>query len=139
MPDALYEDELLELGGIDRKQLKRLGLRIESLDREGMARAIDYQATQPKLTFHDCLALTLAVTNGWPLLTGDKRMRTLADEAHLEAHGVLWVIDQFIEHRAVSKRVLTEALEGMRANPRTWLPHNEIDRRLEALSGKTGG
>lgn len=76
VPDALYENELLELGGIDRKRLKGLGLRIESLDREGMARAIDYQTAQPKLTFHDCLALTLAVTNGWPLLTGDKRMRT---------------------------------------------------------------
>ena len=139
IPDALYEDELLELGEINREQLKELGLRVESLDAEGMARATVYQTAQPKLTFHDCLALTLAVTNGWPLLTGDKHMQTLAKKAHLETHGVLWVIDQFAEHRAVSKRALSEALECMRASPRTWLPHNEIDRRLEALSGKTGG
>ncbi len=61
VPDALYEDELIDLGEIDREQLKGLGLRVESLDAEGMAQAVSYQTAQPKLTLHDCLAVTLAI------------------------------------------------------------------------------
>jgi hypothetical protein len=79
IPDALYDDELIDLGGIDRAELKGLGLRVETLDPDGMAQAVAYQAAKPKLTIHDCFAVTLAVTNDWPLLTGDKRMRTLAE------------------------------------------------------------
>lgn len=139
VPDALYEDELIDLGEIDREQLKGLGLRVESLDAEGMAQAVSYQTAHPKLTLHDCLALTLAVTNDWPLLTGDKRMRALAIDAHLEVHGVLWVIDRFAERRIVRKPTLAKALRGMLDDPRTRLPHAEIRRRLEVLIGKTVG
>ena len=131
VPDALYEDELIDLGEIDRKQLQALGLRIESLDAEGVAQALRYQKARPKLTVHDCFAVTLAVTNDWALLTGDKRMRALADEEHVEVHGVLWVIDQLAEHRIVRKSTLTKVLRGMLDDPRTHVPAAEIRRRLE--------
>lgn len=134
--DALYEDELIDLGEIDRERLKALGLRVESLDAEGMARAISYQTAQPKLTLHDCLAVTLAVKNDWPLLTGDKRMRALAIDEHLEVHGVLWVIDRFAEYRTVRKPTLAKALRGMLDDPRTRLPHAEINKRLALFTAK---
>lgn len=136
VPDALYEDELIDLGEIDREQLKGLGLRVESLDAEGMARAVSYQTARPKLTLHDCLAVTLAVTNDWPLLTGDKRMRALAIDEHLEVHGVLWVIDRFAEHRIVRKPTLAKALRGMLDDPRTRLPNAEINKRLALFTAK---
>lgn len=53
IPDALYEDELIDLGELDREQLKVLGLRVESLDGEGMVQAVTYQTAQPKHTLHD--------------------------------------------------------------------------------------
>lgn len=134
VPDALYEDELIDLGQVDREQLKRLGLRVESLDAEGMARAVTYQTARPKLTLHDCLAVTLAVANDWLLLTGDKRMRALADEQHLEVHGVLWVIDRFADHRIVPKPTLATALRGMLDDPQTRLPHAEIHRRIDVFA-----
>lgn len=130
VPDALYEDELIDLGEVDREQLRELGLRVESLDAEGMSRAVAYQTARPKLTLHDCLALTLAVTNDWSLLTGDKRMRALADDEHIEVHGVLWVIDRFMEHRIVHSSALAKALRGMLADHRSRIPHAEINRRL---------
>ncbi|TSE29280.1 hypothetical protein LCC91_03435 [Tepidimonas taiwanensis] len=139
VPDALYEDELIDLGEIDRNQLKELGLRVESLDAQDMAQAIAYQTARPKLTFHDCLAVTLAVKNNWPLLTGDKRMRALADEERIEVHGVLWIIDRFAEHRIVRRPTLAKVLRGMLDDPRTRLPHAEVRRRLEVLIGKKGG
>lgn len=136
VPDALFEDELIDLGEVDRDRLMALGLRVESLDAEGMARAVAYQTARPKLTIHDCLAVTLAVINDWPLLTGDRRMRTLADEENVEAHGVLWVIDQFAEHRVVRRTTLAKALRGMLDDPRTRLPHAEINKRLALYSAK---
>ena len=136
VPDALYDDELIDLGGIDKKQLKALGLRVEHLDPDGMAKAVAYQAARPKLTIHDCLAVTLAVTNEWPLLTGDRRMRTLAEEEHVEAHGLLWVIDLYAEHRIVRKSALVKALKGMLDDPRTRVPHAEIKKRLTQLTAK---
>lgn len=138
VPDALFEDELIDLGEVDRGQLMELGLRVESLDAEGMARAVAYQTAKPKLTIHDCLAVTLAVINDWPLLTGDKRMRTLADEEDVEVHGVLWIIDRFAEHRIVRKPTLAKVLRGMLDDPRTRLPHAEINKRLAILTAKQG-
>jgi len=130
IPDALYDDELIDLGGIDRAELKGLGLRVETLDPDGMAQAVAYQAAKPKLTIHDCFAVTLAVTNDWPLLTGDKRMRTLAEQEQVEVHGILWLIDRFAEHRIVRKVVLANTLKGMLEDPRTHVPHAEIKKRL---------
>jgi len=134
VPDALYEDELIDLGQLNRKQLRSLGLRVESLDADGMARAVAYQSARPKLSFHDCLAVSLAVVNDWPLLTGDKRMRALANEECVEVHGVLWVIDQFAEHHVVQKPMLASALGGMLDDPQTRLPHVEINKRLAILT-----
>lgn len=136
IPDALYDDELIDLGTIDREQLKALGLRIEHLDPDGMAKAIAYQMARPKLTFHDCLAVTLAVDNDWPLLTGDKRMRTLAEEEHVEVHGLLWLIDRYTEYGVVQQPVIVRALKGMLEDPRTRVPHAEIKKRLAQLTPK---
>jgi predicted nucleic acid-binding protein len=138
VPDALFEDELIDLGEVNRDRLKALGLRVESLHAEGMARAVVYQTAKPKLTIHDCLAVTLAVINDWPLLTGDRRMRTLAEEEDVEVHGVLWVIDRFAEHRIVCRPTLAKALRGMLDDPRTRLPHAEINKRIALFAAKQG-
>jgi hypothetical protein len=139
VPDGLYEEELIDLGEVDRGQLKGLGLRVESLDPAGMARALAYQAARRKLTLHDCLAVTLAATHDWALLTGDKRMRALAEAEGIEVHGVLWIVDRFAEHCVVGDAALAKALRGMLEDPRTHMPHAEIRRRLEALVAKMGG
>jgi hypothetical protein len=104
-----------------------------------MARALSYQAARPELTFHDCLAVTLAAANDWPLLTGDKRMRALAEAERIEVHGVLWIIDRFAKQGVVSDVTLAAALRGMLEDPRTHMPHAEIRRRLEAFVAKLGG
>lgn len=133
VPDALYDDELIDLGEIDREYLKELGLRIESLDAEGMARAISLQAVQPKLTLHDCLAVTLALTNDWTLLTGDKRMRSVATSRAVQVHGVLWVIEQLAAHNIAGYGALINTLREMLDDSRTFLPPNEIKALLLRL------
>jgi predicted nucleic acid-binding protein len=138
VPDALYEDELIDLGRYDRESLKAAGMRVESLDPNGLERALWYQQARPKLTLHDCFAITLAVTQGWSLLTGDRRMRALAEQEQVEVHGVLWLIDQFGEQGVVPRATLIDTLQAMRADPRSHLPLAEIDRRLRSLASGDG-
>ena len=40
VPDLLFNEELIDLGRYDRQDLVRMGLRVESLDAEGVATAI---------------------------------------------------------------------------------------------------
>ena len=47
---------------------------------------------------------------------------------------VLWLIDQLAEQGLVPRATLIETLQAMRLDPRTHLPHAEIDRRLRAFA-----
>ena len=136
VPDILYEDELLDLHGLTREDLVRLGLRVEHLDPKGMEQAAGYQKRRPQLTLHDCFAITLSVINEWPLLSSDKRMRQTAEEESVEVLGVFWIIDQLEAKGIVPTETLAEALAGMLEDPRTHLPAAEIRRRLKRLRGK---
>src|SRR5271154_679347 len=72
VPDVLFERELREYGG---DELLRLGLRVESLDGEGVAMAMSHRQAQRLLTVPDSFALALAKINGWSLLTREGAFR----------------------------------------------------------------
>jgi len=135
VPDILYEDELLDLHGLSREDLVRLGLRVERLDSDGISQAIGYQSRRPQLTLQDCFAVALSALNEWPLLSSDKRMRQTAKEESIEVRGVFWVIDQLEAEGIVPAETLAEALSGMLEDPRTHLPPTEIRKRLRRMRG----
>ncbi len=60
VPDLLYERELKDYGG---NRLLKLGLRVEELDGDGVARALAYRQRHPSLSVPDCFALTFARAN----------------------------------------------------------------------------
>ena len=62
VPDLLYKRELRSHNG---PQLLRLGLRVESLDGDGVLTALGYQARVPALSLADSFALALAKINSW--------------------------------------------------------------------------
>ncbi len=71
--------------------------------------AIAYQDERPALSLVDSFALALASHQGWPLLTEDRAMRSVADSkgiAHLDA---LWIIDNLLDTGILS------------ASSRSWL------------------
>src|SRR5258706_15291236 len=67
VPDVLYERELRDHGG---EELMKLGLKVESLDGNGVELAMRHRQVQRHLTVPDSFALALAKRNGWTLLTG---------------------------------------------------------------------
>jgi hypothetical protein len=127
VPDVLYERELRDYGG---EELVKLGLKVESLDGDGVALAMRYMQAQRRLTVPDGFALVLAKRNAWTLLTGDGPLRELAKAEGVDCHGVLWLLDEFETQGAATYVQLHRGLEGISAHPRCRLPRREITIRL---------
>jgi hypothetical protein len=96
-----------------------------------VARAQAFRRTRPTLTVADSVALALAETNAWVLLTGDGALRALAEAERLECHGLLWLLDRLESQRAATTRELRDALARLSAHPKCRLPRGEITMRLE--------
>ena len=133
VPDLLFHEELIDLGLYSRRDLLGLGLRVESLDAEGMEVAITYQSERQALSLVDSFALALALHQGWTLLTEDRTMRSVADSkgiAHLDA---LWIIDNMLDAGILSESQVVAVLEEMRDDPRCPVPKPELAVRIRRL------
>ena len=133
VPDLLFHEELIDLGSYSRRDLLGLGLRVESLDAQGVEVAIAYQSERSALSLVDSFALALASHQGWNLLTEDRTMRSVADSkgiAHLDA---LWVIDNMLDAGILSASQVVAALEEMRDDPRCPVPKPELAVRIRRL------
>ena len=127
VPDLLYKRELENYNG-DR--LRRLGLRVLTLDGDGVIRALNYRRRHPTLSLPDCFALVLAMLNKWTLLTGDAKLRELAEAEHIDCHGVLWLLDEMLEAAVAPVRELHDGLATISEHPRCRLPKAEVRKRL---------
>ena len=132
VPDLLYERELKDFGG---DHLLRLGLTIEVLDGNGLALAQAYRRNCRSLSLPDSLALALAKTRSWTLLSGDGELRAMAAVDRVDCHGVLWLTDRMFEHDAATAGALCKGLEAIRDHPRCRLPKAEVTKRIRVYSG----
>lgn len=67
-----------------------------------------------------------------PMLTGDQRMREVAERMNIEVHGSIWIIDELVTKTLISSDkaiVLFEQL--LLTNSR--LPKDEIEKRINKL------
>jgi hypothetical protein len=131
VPDLLYKRELRDHNG---PELLRLGLRVESLDGDGVQTALGYQARMPALSLADTFALALAKINNWTLLAGDGELRKLAATEAVDYHGVLWLFDQLLTQQAVAVEMLHRSLTAIANHPRCRLPVREVRERLDHYS-----
>ena len=134
VPDLLFHEELIDLGVYSRQDLLRFGLKVESLDGEGVEKAMAYQSERPALSLVDSFALALAAHQGWRLLTEDRTMRSVAESkgiAHLDA---LWLIDRILDAGILSASQVVAVLEAMRDDPRCPVPKPELAVRIRRLS-----
>ena len=135
VPDLLFHEELIDLGSYSREDLLGFGLRVESLDAEGVEMAIVYQSERPALSLVDSFALALADRRVWHLLTEDRTMRSVAESkgiAHLDA---LWVVDRMLDAGILSASQVVAVLEAMRDDPRCPVPKPELAVRIRRLGG----
>lgn len=127
VPDLLFDRELKgELGD----HLVALGLRIEELDPNELVRATAVHRERNVLSAPDTFAFAIAEQRAWTLLTGDGALRTLASDCGVEAHGVLWLCDQFEEHAVLDNTRLHTGLTTISTHQRCRLPAAEVSVRL---------
>lgn len=128
VPDVLFERELKKWDG---PPLEPLGLRVLTLDGDGVSLAQSYRAREVRLSLPDAFSLALAKMGGHILLAGDASLRALAGEEEVECHGVLWVLDALEQHTIVDSPTLLSALTIIAEHPRCRLPKAEIRLRME--------
>lgn len=134
VPDLLFHEELIDLGAYSRQDLLRLGLKVESLDGEGVEKAIAYQSERPALSLVDSFALALAAHEGWHILTEDRTMRGVAEVEGIVHRDAMWVIDNMWGAGILSASQVVAVLQEMQDDPRCPVPKPELAVRIRRLS-----
>lgn len=118
-----------ELDNPSLTPLLDLGLIVESLNSEEVLRLqeLGRQHSNPSLADMSCYFL--AKDRNLPLLTGDGQLRALAIRENVEVRGVLWLLDQMVEHGVIGPARAAEALRAMLGN-NARLPQQECTLRL---------
>lgn len=134
IPDVMVAEELLDLGAYTGPQLLALGFKEGSLDGQGVTRAFAYTSEfRAQLSRQDCFALTLAEQHRCILMTGDNRLRRVAEGKDIEVHGILWLVDLVVEHEAAQAIEILAGLEALAANPKVRLPRKLLNERINKL------
>lgn len=134
IPQPLFDDELLSIPKVEKRALISLGLRVEILDGAQVSRAVTYRNDNRSLNINDCFALVLTEdTEDALLFTGDRRLKNLATDNGLEVRGLLWAIDQFMEHSSAHLPKLPPAIDVFINDELVWLPRGELLRRQRQL------
>jgi hypothetical protein len=135
IPNTLFEEELLKFTAAQKKALIHSGLKVIDLSGERVLRKI------PQLSVHDGFAFALAESQpGCILLTGDSKLRALAINHAIEAHGVLWVLDEIHRMHLTSVATLLDVLHLFATDPTVRLPRRDLRiyiKRYEKINSQS--
>jgi hypothetical protein len=72
------------------------------------------------------------------LLTGDGRLRTVANDHQIEVHGVLWAIDEMHQAATANVEQIIQALELFESNPAIFrLPGRDLRAFIRRYKSST--
>ena len=125
VPDVLFEKELKAR----HAHLIDFGLKIKSLSDTAVDKAIELAAKYRQPTRMDLFALSLAMAENCPLLTGDKHLRKAADQEGVPVHGTIWLVSEMLRDEIIQLSVARIAFQKMKeAGSR--LPWEEVEKLL---------
>ncbi len=78
---------------------------------------------------NDLFALVLASSTGLPLLTGDNRLRKLADRHNVIVHGTIWILDEMVKQGVLKPIEASQSLRAM-LDKGSRLPLTECQERF---------
>ena len=81
------------------------------------------------LSIPDCSCLYLSAQLSATLLTGDSALKSIAVQQNIPVHGFLWVLDELVNHRLISKNTAYEKLQYI-CSFNSRLPFDECSMRL---------
>jgi rRNA-processing protein FCF1 len=122
---------LNELEDFDPAALVAQGLVVHALDEAATVRLFDLMDAHNNSSLADVSCYLLAQETGYPLLTGDGRLRKQATQDGIQVYGVLWLLDQLVACEVISGPGAAEGLKAMLGNGAR-LPQTECQARLRA-------
>jgi len=133
VPDAMINDELLSFSK-GEVSLMRRKMTVANLGSDDMSAVHAAQRDTSALTLYDSMALVIAESaEDAILLTGDRRLRAVAEAAHIRCHGVLWVVEELMNLDLASRTELIDALKAWKEDSLVRLPPNEIERLVNRV------
>jgi predicted nucleic acid-binding protein len=69
------------------------------------------------------------------MLTGDKKMRDIAESIGLEVHGSLWVITELMSRNLISNEKALALLDALKKT-NDWLPKHKIEKIISSIKHK---
>jgi predicted nucleic acid-binding protein len=81
---------------------------------------------------NDCFALALAKQEGCPLLTGDRDLRTAAEQESVLVMGTIWLVTQLVNVGIINCITAREAYDRMRLSGRR-LPWPTAEEKLREI------
>lgn len=118
-----------ELNDLPQDFLFTRGLLLETLDETAVSQLFALKIQHGNSSLADVSCYFLAQQTGRPLLTGDGRLRKQASKDGVEVFGVLWVLDQLVEHHVITPPRAAEALDSMIQHGAR-LPPGECQQRI---------
>lgn len=126
VPDILFEEELRER----HAGLLGHGLNPLELAPGSIQRVVELSARHRAPSRNDLIALSLAIQEACPLLTGDAALRAAAEQEAVEVRGTLWVIGKLLEVGLLDVDQGQAAYDAMAAAG-SRLPWREVERQLD--------
>jgi predicted nucleic acid-binding protein len=111
IPDAVF----VELDPILRSTVQSLGFEIGGLEAQSVLEIYSLRPEHPRISVADLFALFVARDRQAMLLTGDNRLKRLAETRGLTVHGTLWVLDELFAQQALNAQGALAALERILA------------------------
>jgi predicted nucleic acid-binding protein len=111
------------------EELLRAGAKLVSLTGYHVELVEVYAKKYKGPSVADLFALSFSRTEGYTLLSGDKKLREAAKEERIPVHGDLWLLDELISEGLLAKSDAIVALESMRENGAR-LPAAECEKRI---------
>ena len=130
VPPPVRYSEMLDLTDREWRGLEQAGLVAPDPPFEQVAEALALRTEHPALSPADCACLVEARhRDNAVLLTGDRRLRRVAEAAGQCVHGVLWIVDELRRAGVCSAARLIPALECWNSDATVFLPSKAIERR----------
>jgi rRNA-processing protein FCF1 len=81
----------------------------------------------PGLSITDVSVYYHAKKSGWVLITGDNTLRNLALKNKIDVHGVLWILDEFVNSGCITPQTAIDSLDKI-LNSGGRLPYEECEK-----------
>ncbi|MCP4567777.1 MAG: PIN domain-containing protein [FCB group bacterium] len=122
-------EEINDEKGLTKELIERYGAKTESHSSEEVARVYDLAGKHGEKRIADLFAFVLAKRLGAILLTGDRKLRTIALNNGLRCHGTLWVLDEMVDRNLLSNLEANNSLKKISVS-NSFLPSSEVTKRL---------